>query len=62
MIPVRIRLERALVLLLAMTPLPILAASNQRADAHSVRFVGQDMQEVSDFVDFVDFYSADLTP
>ncbi len=34
----------------------------QRADAHSVRFVGQDMQEVSDFVDFVDFYNADLTP
>jgi D-amino peptidase len=34
----------------------------QRADAHSVRFVGQDMQEVSDFVDFVDFYNPDLTP
>jgi len=34
----------------------------QRADAHSVRFLGQDMQEVSDFVDFVDFYNADLTP
>jgi D-amino peptidase len=34
----------------------------QRADAHSVRFVGQDMQEVSDFVDFADFYSPDLTP
>lgn len=34
----------------------------QRADAHSVRFVGQDMQEVSDFVDFADFYNADLTP
>jgi D-amino peptidase len=34
----------------------------QRTDAHSVRFVGQDMQEVSDFVDFVDFYNPDLTP
>ena len=34
----------------------------QRADAHSVRFVGQDMREVSDFVDFVDFYNPDLTP
>jgi D-amino peptidase len=34
----------------------------QRLDAHSVRFVGQDMQEVSDFVDFVDTYNADLTP
>jgi D-amino peptidase len=33
-----------------------------RVDAHSVRFVGQDMQEVSDFVDFADFYSPDLTP
>jgi hypothetical protein len=27
-----------------------------------VRFVGQDMKEVSDFVDFVDTYNADLTP
>jgi D-amino peptidase len=34
----------------------------QRTDAHSVRFVGQDMQEVSDFVDFADFYTPDLTP
>jgi D-amino peptidase len=33
-----------------------------RVDAHSVRFVGQDMQEVSDFVDFADFYTPDLTP
>jgi D-amino peptidase len=34
----------------------------QRVDAHSVRFVGQDMKEVSDLVDFVDFYNADLAP
>lgn len=34
----------------------------ERADAHSVRFVGRDMREVSDFVDFVDFYNPDLTP
>jgi D-amino peptidase len=34
----------------------------QRVDAHSVRFVARDMQEASDFVDFVDFYNADLTP
>ena len=34
----------------------------ERVDAHSVRFVGRDMREVSDFVDFVDFYSPDLTP
>ena len=34
----------------------------QRVDAHSVRFVGQDMKEVSDFVDFVDTYNADLVP
>ena len=34
----------------------------ERTDAHSVRFVGRDMREVSDFVDFVDFYNPDLTP
>jgi D-amino peptidase len=34
----------------------------QRADSHSVRFVGRDMQEISDFVDFVDFYNADSAP
>ena len=33
-----------------------------RVDAHSVRFVGQDMKEVSDFVDFVETYNADLVP
>jgi D-amino peptidase len=34
----------------------------QRVDSHSIRFVGQDMQEVTDFVDFVGAYSPDLTP
>lgn len=34
----------------------------QRTDAHSVRFVGVDMKEISDFVDFVDFYNPDWTP
>lgn len=36
--------------------------SVERVDAHTIRFVGRDMQEVSDFVEFVDNYSADLTP
>ncbi|MEP7242110.1 MAG: M55 family metallopeptidase [Gammaproteobacteria bacterium] len=34
----------------------------KRVDSHSIQFVGQDMREVSDFVDFVDFYNADATP
>jgi len=36
--------------------------SVQRADSHTIRFVGHDMAEVSDFVDVVDGYSADLAP
>lgn len=36
--------------------------SVQRVDSHTIRFVGKDMAEVSDFVDVVDGYSADLTP
>ena len=34
----------------------------QRVDSHTIRFVGKDMAEVSDFVDVVDGYSADLAP
>jgi len=34
----------------------------QRIDSHTIRFVGKDMAEVSDFVDVVDGYSPDLTP
>jgi D-amino peptidase len=34
----------------------------ERVDSHSIRFVGQDMREVSDFIDVVDRYSADLSP
>ncbi len=34
----------------------------ERVDSHTIRFVGKDMAEVSDFVDFVDTYSADMTP
>ena len=34
----------------------------QRVDSHTVRFVGKDMAEVSDFVDVVDGYSPDLAP
>lgn len=36
--------------------------SVKRVDAHSIQFVGQDMREISDFIDFVDYYNADLTP
>lgn len=36
--------------------------SVQRVDSHTIRFVGKDMSEVSDFVDVVDGYSPDLTP
>ena len=36
--------------------------SVQRVDSHTIRFVGKDMAEVSDFVDVVDGYSPDLTP
>jgi len=34
----------------------------ERVDSHTVRFVGKDMAEASDFVDFVDTYNADMTP
>lgn len=36
--------------------------SVQRVDSHTIRFVGKDMAEVSDFVDLVDGYSPDLAP
>jgi|SRR5579872_905813 len=36
--------------------------SVQRTDSHSIRFVGKDMQEVSDFIDVLDHYNADATP
>ena len=46
------------------TPAELLSylRSVQRVDSHTVRFVGKDMAEVSDFVDVVDGYSAELTP
>jgi D-amino peptidase len=34
----------------------------ERVDSHTVRFVGKDMAEVSDFIDFVDTYSPEMTP
>ena len=34
----------------------------ERVDSHTIRFVAQDMAEASDFIDFVDTYSADMTP
>lgn len=34
----------------------------ERVDSHSIRFVGRDMQEISDFIDVIDRYSPDLTP
>jgi len=36
--------------------------SVQRVDSHTIRFIGKDMAEVSDFVDVVDGYSPDLAP
>jgi D-amino peptidase len=33
-----------------------------RPDAHSIRFVGQDMVEISKFLQFVTTYDAGLTP
>jgi D-amino peptidase len=33
-----------------------------RTDSHSIRFLGQDMLEVSDFLDFIDGYSPDMAP
>jgi D-amino peptidase len=34
----------------------------ERVDAHTIRFVGHDMREVSDFVDFVHTYTPELAP
>jgi D-amino peptidase len=34
----------------------------RRTDAHSIRFVGRDILEVSRFLEFVQTYQADLTP
>ena len=34
----------------------------ERADSHSIRFVGKDMVEVSDFLEFIDTYNPDLAP
>jgi D-amino peptidase len=34
----------------------------ERVDSHSIRFVGQDMREVTDFIDVVDWYNADVGP
>jgi len=34
----------------------------ERVDSHTIRFSGRDMAEISDFVDFVHTYSADLAP
>jgi D-amino peptidase len=36
--------------------------SVERVDSHTVRFVGKDMEEISDFADFIDGYSPDLSP
>ncbi len=36
--------------------------SVQRVDSHTIRFVGKDMEEVSDFIEFVGEYNGDLTP
>ena len=33
-----------------------------RTDSHSIKFVGRDMKEVSDFIDFVDSYNPDAAP
>ena len=46
------------------TPAEILSylRSVQRVDSHTIRFVGKDMAEVDDFVEFVDNYNSDLTP
>jgi D-amino peptidase len=34
----------------------------ERTDSHTIRFVGKDMAEVSDFVEFIGGYRPDLTP
>jgi len=46
------------------TPAEILSylRSVQRIDSHTIRFVGKDMSEVGDFIEFVDNYNPDMTP
>jgi D-amino peptidase len=46
------------------TPAEILSylRSVQRIDSHTIRFVGKDMSEIDDFVEFVDNYNPDMTP
>ena len=34
----------------------------QRIDSHSIRFVGHDMLEVTDFIDVLDWYNPDISP
>ncbi len=36
--------------------------SVQRTDSHSIRYVGRDMEEVMDFIVFLDYYNPDMTP
>jgi D-amino peptidase len=36
--------------------------SVERTDSHSIRFVGHDMNEVMDFIVFLDYYNPDMTP
>jgi D-amino peptidase len=36
--------------------------SVERIDAHSIRFVGRDIQEVMDFIVFLDYYNPNMTP
>jgi D-amino peptidase len=36
--------------------------SVERIDSHTIRFVGRDMSEITDFIDVVDWYNPDLTP
>ena len=33
-----------------------------RTDSHSIRFVGRNMKEVSDFIDSLDYYNPDAAP
>jgi D-amino peptidase len=36
--------------------------SVERVDSHTIRFVGRDMSEITDFIDVLDWYNADMTP
>jgi D-amino peptidase len=36
--------------------------SVERIDSHTIRFVGHDMSEVTDFIDVIDWYNPDMTP